>query len=226
MTPGGDAATMAAEVAAAHGAARWAAAEAVEVRLSSGGLAFAAKGQSHALRDLTARVATRSQSVELTGTRPEPWRFRAEDGAQLVAACTRLSRRLRWSQEDVAAFAAAALWTYVALPFVLVDPAYELERLPDRHGLRRLGVRFPPGVATHSPSQVLHVDGDGLIRRHDYTALAFGRWATAAHVLTEYRELDGLLAATRRRVTPRLGGRPLPGPTLVWIEVADVCVAG
>jgi hypothetical protein len=131
-------------------------------------------------------------------------------------------RLLHWSAADVAAFAGAAIWTYLLIPFVLHRPGFELQALPPRQGLRRLRVRFPTAVATHSPEQVLHVDGDGLIRRHDYTALAFGRWARAAQTLHAYRSFDGLLVATRRRVTPRMAGRSTSRPTLVWIEIDHV----
>lgn len=142
--------------------------------------------------------------------------------APTSARCTIPGRSCSGSVADVAAFAAAAIWTYLLIPFALHRPGFELQALSRRQGLRRLRVRFPTAVATHSPEQVLHIDADGLIRRHDYTALAFGRWARAAHTLDAYRSFDGLLVATRRRVTPRVAGRIAPGPTLVWVEIDHV----
>ena len=70
--------------------------------------------------------------------------------------------------------------------------------------------------------QTIWIDDDGLVRRHDYTALAFGRWATASQHLDGYRSFDGLQVATRRRVVPRLVGVRMPGPRLVWIEIDEV----
>ncbi|HEV3363064.1 MAG TPA: hypothetical protein VG795_02800, partial [Acidimicrobiia bacterium] len=83
----------------------------------------------------------------------------------------------------------------------------------------QLVVRFPPELRTHSPTQVLHIDNEGLIRRHDYTALDFGRWARAWQEVDEYQQFDGLTVATRRRVRPGLWPHR---PLLVWIDVRSV----
>jgi hypothetical protein len=188
------------EVIDAHGGlTRWRSSAAIRWRLSSGGLAFATKGQRHALADVMATVATTAQTVELEGRR---WAYRFDSAIPRPNG-------LRWSTADIAAFAATALWTYVSLPFRLPDLDVE------EHG-RRLIVRFPPGLHTHSPTQVLHIDEHGLIRRHDYTALHFGRWAKASQTVGTYRQFDGLMVATRRRVHPQ---RWPHHPLLVWIDV-------
>jgi hypothetical protein len=83
-------------------------------------------------------------------------------------------------------------------------------------------VRLPPGTVTHCAVQLLHIDDDGLIRRHDYTARAVGQWARATQTLNEYKSFGGVSVATRRRVTPRLAGRFVPAPTLVWIRIDEV----
>lgn len=186
----------------AHGGlARWEAAEAISLHLSSGGLAFASKGQAHALGDLRVTVRTTGQSVQIEGV---GWRKEFEGDIPTV-------RRVRWSTDAIAAFAAAALWTYVSLPFVLAD-------LDTEEDGNRLIVNFPSRLRTHSPRQVLHIDTEGLIRRHDYTALDFGRWAIARQEVSDYREVDGLRFATRRRVRPRAWPHR---PLLVWIDVRD-----
>ncbi len=200
-------------------------------------MAFAAKGQPRALHDVAATVATMGQSIELNASSPRPWhvRFGDADGADVVSlgehltALRRGRRRLAWSVADVQAFAAGALWTYVQLPFVLADPAVEVETLGARaeagETWLRLGVRFPDWMATHCRRQFLYVDDDYRLRRHDYTALAFGRWARAAQYLSDYRNFDGLSSATRRRVYPRLpGGRRARWPQLVWIDVHEVAL--
>ena len=62
----------------------------------------------------------------------------------------------------------------------------------------------------------------GLLRQHDYTAEVFGGWAKAANVVLEHGERDGVLFASKRRVTPRRGdGRPRRWPLLVAIDVHD-----
>ena len=186
----------------AHGGlARWEATESLSLRLSSGGLALASKGQPHTLGDVTATVSTTGQSVGLDGA---GWRRRFDDHIPPAQGVT-------WTLDAVAAFAAAALWTYASIPFVL----NQLDVQEDRN---RLIVRFPPHLRTHSPRQVLHIDRDGLIRRHDYTALDFGRWAAARQTVSGYRDFDGFRIATRRRVHPRAWPHR---PQLVWIDVHD-----
>lgn len=193
------------DVIEAHGGLdRWRQTAAVRLRVSSGGLAFATKGQRSALHDLTATVSTRGQAVTLE---TPTWSYRFD--SQIPKP-----RGLRWSIEDVAAFAACALWTYVSLPFVL--PELDVEERGNQ-----LVVHFPPELRTHSPTQVLHIDDDGLIRRHDYTALDFGRLARASQAVDEYRQFGRFAVATRRRVRPGLWPHL---PLLVWIDVRSVDV--
>jgi hypothetical protein len=222
----------------AHGGLeRWRGVTSVDLRLSSGGLAFAAKGQPRALHDVVASVATAGQSVELRGPSPQPWHLRfgptGTSGARALpdqlTALRRGRRRIRWSVDDVGAFAAAALWTYVQVPFVLTDTGVEVATLgswsKEGENWLRLAITFPAHVATHCRRQVVYVDGDYRLRRHDYTALAFGRWARAAQYLSKYRHFDGLSFATRRRVYPRLpGGRPARFLPLVWIDLHEASV--
>ncbi|NTV43073.1 MAG: hypothetical protein HGA63_07210 [Syntrophobacteraceae bacterium] len=61
------------------------------------------------------------------------------------------------------------------------------------------------------------------MRRLDYTAEVVGQWAHAAHFCEGYRDFGGFKAPTRRRVRPLWwGSRPLPGPTLVALEIHDI----
>lgn len=222
MTPSASARALAEEIAAAHGGhEQWRRYGAVDVRFSAGGLAFLSKGQSETLSDVAGRLGTAAQSVGLQGQRPHPWSYEVEGGA-LRSEVARLvsNRRLLWTTSDAAAFAAMAMWTYLNLPFLILDPSVGLELLPrNERELRRLRVRIPSEVATHSPVQILHIDASGIIRRHDYTARAIGRWATGSQLLEDFEEFDGILFATKRTVTPRVGGIRLPGPELVRIKV-------
>lgn len=211
---------LAAEVADAHASARLAAADHVAVSFSSGGLAFEVKGQADALACVEARVNPHQQQMTLTGATPRPWAVEVADSADLQSQLSRLragSRRFRWRPEDLGVFAAAAIWTYLTLP-LLLDRAESVQRLPDAGRHRRLRIALPPTVAGHGRVQTLHVGPDSLIRRHDYTATAFGSWARAAQVVDGFETFDGVPIGTERTVTPRVG-RPLPGPTLVWIRI-------
>ena len=214
---------LACEVADAHGSATLAAADHIMASFSSGGLAFRAKHQPDALTHVEARLSPTRQQISLTGATPRPWTVDVADSGDLQTRLARLrsgSRRLRWQPEDLGAFAAAAIWTYLTLPCLLGRAEY-LVRLADAGGLRRLRVTLPATIAGHGSTQTLHVGPDALIRRHDYTATAFGRWARAAQRVTSYRCFDGVPVGTTRTVTPRLG-RPLPLPTLVWIQIHSV----
>ena len=200
----------------------------IEADVSAGGLVFALKRQPRALHRIRAVLDADRQSGLIVGREPAPWEYRF-DPERLVADMRRLSRWPRpwpWSPEHAGAFAAAALWTYLLLPLCASDPTLGRERLPDRRGLRRLRLTFPPHIATHSRVQVLHVDQLGMVRRHDYTAGIMGRWARPAHLITDMAAFDGVPVGTRRSVVPKVFGHPLPWPTLVHIDVHHLTVHG
>lgn len=214
------------EIATAHRVDLLAAADHLAVSFSSGGLAFATKGQPDALTNVEARLRPVRQQMTLAGARPTPWTLNVDDECELKARLATLrtgSRRFRWQPEDLGTFAAAAIWTYLTMP-LLLSRAERVDRLPDAAGLRRLRVNLPDSVAGHGGAQVLHIGRDGLIRRHDYTATAFGTWARAAQAISSYETFDGVPVGTARRVTPRLK-RPIPFPTLVWIDIHSVRLA-
>jgi len=227
--------TLAEQIVEAHGgAALWNRLQAIQVRLEFGGTAFRVK---------LLRVPIRgTMVVERAGQRVtfEPYpvpgqrgvfegsevRIESADGqvlsrrSQPRAAFRDFRHRLWWDSLDLVYFAGQAGWTYFSVPFVLTNPAYELEEI-----WRRLKVRFPPDIHTHCRQQVFYADNRGLIRRHDYTAEPFGAWAKAAHYSTGHRDFDGLVAATCRRVhLRRADGLPRPHPTLVWINIEDVAI--
>ena len=216
--------SLVAEIEGAHAAGLLASAEHLLVSFSSGGLAFASKGQPHALVQASARLSPARQEVMLTGQRPRPWTLDISDSRELAARLHDLrrgARRVRWEPEDVGAFAAGALWTYLMMPLLLAG-AERVDRLPDSGGRRRIKVVLPPEIAGHGRAQTLHLGPTAMIERHDYTASAIGSWATAAQTVGEYRVFEGIPIATRRIVAPRLGATRLARPRLVWIEIHDV----
>lgn len=209
------------DIAHAHATSALAAAGHLTVSFSSGGAAFAVKRQPTALSRAEALLSTTRQEMLLTGELPRPWVLEVGGSDDLRARLDRVRDAGRWARQDVAAFAAGALWTYLMIPMLLPD-AEVVVRLTDAGGLRRLRVTLPSSIAGHGSTQTLHVGPTGLIGRHDYTATAFGSRADAAQVVSSYKTFYGVPIATRRRVTPRIGGCRLPFPELVWIDIHDV----
>jgi hypothetical protein len=233
---------------AAHGGLDlWESAEEISVRISAGGLAFASKLQGHAVRDVQARVATSGQHVTFA---PYPTRGRRgvleQDGTVRIetdageavqersnarGAFADLRHKLWWDRLDILYFATYAIWTYISTPFLFVREDYRVRELEpwveDGERWRRLAVTFPEHVHTHSREQVFHIDQNGLIRRHDYTAEPIGGWAKAAHYCLDHQTFDGLVIPTRRRVYPRKpNDERRRRPRLVWIDVTSATVRG
>lgn len=226
------------EVLEAHGGlARHRAAEEIRARVACGGFAFASRFTGRPLRDFTGTVSTREPRSLLEpyprpGQRgvftPPEVRIETTDGevvarrAEPRTAFRSLRHRLWWDDLDTLYFAGYALWNYLNAPFLFTGEGFEVRE----EGSRTLAVRFPDDVPTHSPEQRFTYDDELRLMRHDYTAEPFGSWARAAHLCRAHARADGLLFATSRRVYPRgPGGRPLPFPTLVWIEVDELSVS-
>lgn len=227
----------------AHGgAARWAAVERLDFRLSSGGLAFASKFQGSALKGLAVALWPHAMRVELRDFSAPGWcgvwtpeRVWLQDTAGRTvdertlprAAFATLRRQLAWDRLDILYFAGYALWNYLSFPWLLTAPGVTLTGVEPagRQGAQRLQARFDAGVPTHSAEQAFVVDAAGRLLRHDYTADVIGPWATAANRCLDATVVDGLRWYTRRRVTPRFGADTvLPGPTLVWIAIEGLRV--
>lgn len=227
------------ELLAAHGGtARWGELQAVRARVRAGGLALASRGQARAFAE-----------CELTAATAEPWlvvdpfkggrgmlrhdRVWLEQEGRVIRQRERPREAFRhprravlWDSLDVLYFGACAFWNYLCTPFLLCQPGIALRELPawteGGERWRRLAVSFPPGFPTHSREQVFYVDARGYIRRHDYRAELIGRYASAAHYCDGHHDFGGIVLPTRRRVYPRLpSGRPLPFPTLIWIDLLD-----
>src|SRR5215211_1909464 len=153
-TPGRHPLSLLDECLAAYGGLeRWRAADAVEVRVSARGAAFAMKGNGRPLTEARARVRTTGQHVEFFD-----WP-RAGETAVLTSEETRIGDRSRerprfgrrWDELDFLAFGGAAMWTYVSLPFVLAD--WGAEELPRR----RLRFHVPEPIRSHCREQTIHL---------------------------------------------------------------------
>ncbi len=155
-----------------------------------------------------------------------------EDPRSLFFGRQGLRRNLRWDPLDLTYFAGYAMWNYLTTPLLLTREDVAVKEgepwaAPGGETWRRLGASFDPALDTHSQEQTFWFGPDGLLRRHDYTADVVGSWAKAAHVVSGHTESGGLVFPTSRRVTPRgPGGRTMPGPTLVWLELDGIEVEG
>lgn len=229
----------------AHGGAgRFQSAQEIVLDIASGGLVFAMRFRRPPPRFL-AHVSTTEPRTVISGW-PESdrrgvferdsVRIESDSGEVLSrrddprAPFRGLRRKLWWDELDLLYFAGYALWNYVNTPFMFLRPGFELHEVEpwteDGERWRRLRVRFPADIPTHSQEQEFYFDDQGRLRRLDYTAEVFGSWAKAAHYCDQHREFDGLLIPTRRRVYPRKpDNHPRPRPTLVRLDILDVSLA-
>lgn len=231
----------------AHGGLeKWQAADQVRVRFRSGGRLFDARLQGRTISRATGpgavgHFSTDVPRVMLEGFPRPGYQGYFDEGAVRIEsaqagrplhranareAFSHMSHKLKWDTLDALYFACYALWNYVATPFMLARPGFQLrEGEPWHEGgetWRRLDAIFPSDVPTHSREQTFFFDERGLLRRLDYTAEVFSRWARASNYCYHYREMSGVMVPTRRKVTLRgPGGRPLGWPTMVWIEIQD-----
>ncbi|MBE9605931.1 hypothetical protein IAI18_13760 [Acetobacteraceae bacterium H6797] len=131
-----------------------------------------------------------------------------------------------WTELQLAYFAGCAMWTYLNIPFLLAWPGVESEELepwPTQGGdWRRLAVRFPAGIATHSTVQTLYLDGEGLLKRHDYDVEISGN-TPGAHLIEEYTEVSGIKLPTKRRIYARQpDGSFSTDPLVVSIDLSNI----
>lgn len=241
MTTQNNSLPLLAEIMQAHGGwQHWQSVGSIEAAFSSGGLAFASRMQPFALRDLKITVLPHAGKVTLHGYSGPgkqgiwtPEQVSIVDGHGTVirerdhprAALAGFRKQLRWDKLDLLYFAGYALWNYLSFPYFLGLPGVSVKEQASSTPERKLVATFDNGIATHSRAQIFHIDGKGLLRRHDYTADVIGSWAHAANLCLESTEVSGFRFYTRRRVFPRFGENTiLPFPTLVWIAIDDIRV--
>jgi hypothetical protein len=226
----------------AHGGLeRWNQLNTVSARLIQGGALWALKGQEGVLDDV---VVTASLHDEWVSHRPfgapdrrsafTPGRVAIEtdDGTVLEsldrprASFAGHTAETPWSTLQLAYFAGAAMWTYLTQPFSFALPGFRMTELDPweeagQHW-RRLRVGWPSSLATHSAEQTLCFTPDGLLVRHDYDVEISGG-ATAAHYLSDYIEVQGIMVPTSHRILPRTpDGQSLAEPLIVSIGLSEI----
>ena len=68
------------------------------------------------------------------------------------------------------------MWNYLTAPFLVALPDFETEEIDpwqeNGETWRRLRVKFPDYIATHSAEETFYVNSQGLVVRMDYNAAA------------------------------------------------------
>ncbi len=132
-----------------------------------------------------------------------------------------------WDELHELYFRSYAFWNYVTTPFLLAEAGVEAREIGQHQEngetWRRLVVRFPAHVPTHTREQTFYFSQQGLLRRVDYELDIAGA-APAAHYCFDHATFDGLVVPTLRRVVARAPEGPmLSGPTAALVQITDVC---
>ena len=135
-------------------------------------------------------------------------------------------RETPWDDVHVIYFVGEALWTYLNTPFLYTCEGFVTEEIApiqvERETWRRLKVTFPDNVKSHTREQISCFGPDGLLRRHDYTVDILGG-ATGLNYASDYRNVDGIIVPTKRRVYAYEGDYKLvKEPLLVAIDMGEI----
>jgi hypothetical protein len=109
----------------------------------------------------------------------------------------------KWDKLHAGYFSSYALWGYLTTPFLYTYPCFDAQEIDpwyeNGERWRVLQVTFPDEYAAHARTQYAYFGEDGLLLRHLYTVDVLGG-APGTNYASEYRAVDGLMVATRRRV--------------------------
>jgi hypothetical protein len=226
----------------AHGGLeRWHRFHSVSAQLVTGGGLWGLKGlvQDPAPRRMTASLHEEFASVTPFGQ--ADWRTSFRPGRIAIETTSGTVVRERpdprasfaghvmntpWDALDRAYFNGYAMWTYLTTPFFMAMPGFEVAEIePWKEGdaiWRRLQVRFPASIASHSTEQVFYFGDDFLLRRHDYQVDVAGGFPAAQDV-SRFIETQGLRLPTRRRAYVRgPDGNAVRDLLMVAIDLSDV----
>jgi hypothetical protein len=228
---------------AAHGGLdRWNQINSIAVDASITGALWHVKGKVDALKDVRFEADTKRQLLMMdyvgqdkqsvfepsrvvinrrhgaaVDTRDEP--ERSFDGHQLETP---------WDDIHLAYFSGEALWTYLNMPFLYTWPGFTTEEIApievDGETWRRLKVKFPEHIKSHTRQQIACFGPDGLLRRHDFTIDIIGG-VTGMLYANDNRNVDGIIIPTTRRGYAWQGDYQLvPEPLLVAIDMGEITI--
>jgi hypothetical protein len=225
----------------AHGGLeRWNKVKAIKVEASITGAIWYVKGKVDFLKDVLLTSDTRKErlTVDFPGQnkraifQPDRIVIETVDGTLIEArddpekSFAGQSRETPWDDIHVTYFVGEALWTYLNTPFLYTYEGFATEEIPsiqvEGEVWRRLKVTFPDNVKSHTREQISCFGPDGLLRRHDYTVDILGG-ATGLNYASEYRDVDGIIVPTKRRVYAYEGDYQLvKEPLLVAIDMGEI----
>jgi hypothetical protein len=225
----------------AHGGLdRWNKVKAIKVAASITGAIWYIKGKPDALKNVVLTAETRNERV-IVGFPGQDKRAVFEPSRVVIERVNGTliearddpeksfegqQRETPWDDIHVAYFVCEALWTYLNTPFLYTHGGFISEEIPsiqvDDETWRRLKVTFPDNVKSHTREQISCFGPDGLLRRHDYTVDILGG-ATGLNYASDYRDVDGIIVPTKRRVYAYEGDYQLvKEPLLVAIDMAEI----
>jgi hypothetical protein len=219
---------------------RWNKVKAIKVAASITGAIWYVKGKGNFLSDVVLTADTQNERliVDFPGqnkrARFEPNRvvIERENGTLIEArddpekSFEGQQRETPWDDLHVVYFVGEALWTYLNTPFLYTHEGFITEEISsiqvDGETWRRLKVTFPDSVKSHTKEQISCFGPDGLLRRHDYTVDILGG-ATGLNYASDYRDVDGTIVPTKRRVYAYEGDYQLvKEPLLVAIDMGEI----
>ena len=225
----------------AHGGLeRWNQFESLTARLVQGGVLWGLKGKAEVLERASVKVALRKERASHWPFAPTdhrssftPHRVAIETSeGQLIEELLDPRESFKgyemetpWSNPQVAYFAGYTMWTYLTSPFILTQPGVVSEEIEswDENGQtwRRLRVRFPNSIATHSTVQTFYFDKQGLLRRHDYEVDIQGS-NPAVRYVHDPIEVSGIILPTKMRMfSRRPDNQRMPEPLIVSVDLSD-----
>jgi hypothetical protein len=225
----------------AHGGLdRWNKVKAIKVAASITGAIWYVKGKPDALKNVVLTAETRNERV-IVGFPGQDKRAVFEPSRVVIERVNGTLiearddpeksfegqlRETPWDDLHVTYFVGEALWTYLNTPFLYTHGGFISEEIPsiqvDDETWRRLKVTFPDNVKSHTREQISCFGPDGLLRRHDYTVDILGG-ATGLNYASDYRDVDGIIVPTKRRVYAYEGDYQLvKEPLLVAIDMAEI----
>jgi len=219
---------------------RWNKVKAIKVAASITGAIWYVKGKGDFLKNVVLTAETRKErvTVDFPGHDKraifEPNRIVIEtaDGTLIEArdnpeeSFAGQQRETPWNDVHVVYFVGEALWTYLNTPFLYTYEGFISEEIAsievEGETWRRLKVTFPDTVKSHTKEQISCFGPDGLLRRHDYTVDILGG-ATGLNYASDYRDVDGIIVPTKRRVYAYEGDYQLvKEPLLVTIDMGEI----
>jgi hypothetical protein len=225
----------------AHGGLdRWKKVNSIRVAASITGAIWFVKGKGDALKEVVLTSETKAEHMSIDflsqGKRatfaPNRIEIKSANGDQIAArdhpekAFAGQVQETPWDDMHVVYFVGEALWTYLNTPFLYTYEGFQTEEISsievDGEIWRRLKVTFPDWVKSHTRVQISCFGPDGLLRRHDYTVDIL-QGATGLNYAYDYRNVDGIIFPTKRRIYAYEGDyQPVKEPLLVKIDMGEI----